>query len=79
MGKLLDAVAAERTARGPLCSAGALIASLPAEVRADLQAMFESGTATTVLVRALARLGYPATVFPMQRHRRGDCNCVRPS
>jgi hypothetical protein len=76
---LADAIASETaTKKGPSCETGLLIASLPADQRADLDAALDSTATTAGIVRALKGLGYKVpTTFG--RHRNGDCrHCPCP-
>ena len=73
---LADALAMERMPKGPKCSVGQLLESLPdgeAVVLAD--ALGDPLLTGTVIARALAAEGYNAKPATVLRHRRGDCLC----
>jgi len=80
MGKLADAITAESTWPGPRCTVCQFLAGpIPKDVRAELDAALVSATPSTVLAKALVRLGYDVKHGPLQRHRRGDCSRGRTS
>ena len=75
MGKLSTAIAAEVKPQGGLCTVPAFLASLPKEVRADLDEALRSVTPTAPIVRALKKLGHEIGMETLRRHRNGECKC----
>jgi len=78
--KILEAIARERTIKGPPCGLGHLLANIPEEERTALLSLINPEayprTTSTALARAIEsaygqRLGRNA----IDRHRRGDCSC----
>jgi hypothetical protein len=78
MGKLIDLIATENRQPGPRCTVAEALASLPKDVAKDLRDALGSTEASTRISRALLKLGHPLGMYPIQRHRRGDCACGRP-
>ena len=77
---LADAIATEGTKqRGPMCSVGRLIDSLPAEDAAVLRSALGDTTVLISNIHRALRREYPDRNVPsdhtLGRHRRGDCLC----
>jgi hypothetical protein len=80
MVKILEAIALERTKKGPPCGLGNLLAHIPEEEQTALLSLINPEayprTTSTALARAIEsaygeRIGRNA----IDRHRRGDCSC----
>lgn len=75
MGFAAD-VAEERRAPGGRCSVPTVLASLPEDVRIDLEdALGDGAISGFAIARALSRRGVVLPGQTIQRHRRGDCRC----
>jgi hypothetical protein len=82
VGKLLDAVAAEKpTVR---CRIALLLEELPKDIAADLAVLLDkpiTDVGHLTLSRALGKLTPPVNVSDgvIRKHRSGDCSCGRTS
>lgn len=80
MSTLDDALVGTRRKQGAKCSVSILLRDLPEDQAADLRAKMADPTVpSTALCRAIpvAFNGREVGIWPLQRHRRGDCDCPR--
>lgn len=78
---LATALEAEKAAarKGPPCGMSVLLAKLDKADHATLEAYLadREGVTTAVIHRALIREGHQLGKTTIERHRRGECSCVR--
>lgn len=73
---LLDDVLREQAQEKKPCKVGRLIAEMPKQDAADLQAaLLNPKVQTEALTRVLNQHGYPIASTTLANHRRGDCCC----
>lgn len=73
---LLADIAAQASVKGPRCSVALTLLSMTDEDATDLRAALVNPAFTTsAIARALKNRGIPLTEHPIQRHRRGACQC----
>lgn len=68
--------AEQRVSNRAQCRLGALLAALPEDQRAKLEAALSDGVLRhTSIARVLARWGHRIAADSVARHRRGQCAC----
>ena len=65
----------ERSRKGPLCTLAVITSGLDDTDRKALDDALASNAANTLIVRALASIGYRVSAQTLSRHRRGECSC----
>lgn len=81
MSSILEAIATEQAAftKGPACTVGQLLDSLPDDERPAVAAALDDPSIPyTVLSRALGKAGHKIGAETIRRHRKGDCACRKP-
>ena len=82
MGKFADALKEQKpSTRGTLCSVRLALQRAPDNERAELAAALENQLVPAVAIEKaiIAAYGLTCRRWIIQRHRRGDCACERPS
>lgn len=80
MSKLATALAQQGVTRaGPRCTVTTTIERLAGTPEGDelAEAIADPTIPATALSRALRSIGIELNMFPIARHRRGDCACSR--
>lgn len=78
MGRITDAVTAERRRPGPKCKVGQALDTMSAADRTEFMVLLDQapvGVTFTSLRRFLRSEGFPVGDYACQRHKDGVCSC----